>query len=58
LKLDDRPKQTTWNEFWVGIALGWVQTKASLVGFIACNGLNGLSESQLFKTQVNLNFKV
>ena len=32
--------------------------KASLVGFIKCNGLNGLSESHLFITQVNLKFQV
>ena len=32
--------------------------KESLVGFIKCNGLNGLSESHLFITQVNLKFQV
>ena len=32
--------------------------KASLVGFITCNGLNGPSESHLFITQVNLKFQV
>ena len=32
--------------------------KESLVGFIKCNDLNGLSESHLFITQVNLKFQV
>ena len=58
LKLDDRPKQTTRNEFWVGMTTGRVRMKASLVGFITCNGLNGPLESHLFITHVNLKFQV
>ena len=37
--------------------MGRIQMKASLVGFIKCNGLNGPSESHLFITQVNLKFQ-
>ena len=38
--------------------MGRVQMKASIVGFITCNGLNGPSESRLFITQVNLKLQV
>jgi len=58
LKFDDRPKQITRNEFWVGMATSQVQMKASIVGFITCNDLNGPSESHLFITQVNLKSQV
>ena len=58
MKLDDRLKQTTKNVFSVRIATSQVRIKVSLVGLITCNGLNGLSESHLFITLVNLKFQV